>query len=242
MRSVLTVIWRLLAFIGKELVETVRRPGAIVSLIVGPFLIMALFGAGFSGIRRPLDTIVVAPASSELPADPADYQALAGPALHIDSVVQDRAAAETRLRAGEVDVLVVAPDDPEAAFRAGKRSTIDIVVDAVDPVRRELRHHPRLGARERRQSPIIERAVEEGQGYALQAGDAQAASIPPRRGRRADRIAAREPRRPCANRDLVLRTGRPCADPAAPRGHARLDVPRPVNARVASWSSSGSHP
>src|SRR4029079_12399977 len=172
MRSVLTVIWRLLAFIGKELVETVRRPGAIVSLIVVPFVIMALFGAGFSGIRRPLDTIVVAPASSELPADPADYQALAGTPLHIDSVVQDRAAAEARLRAGEVDVLVVAPDDPEAAFRAGKRSTIDIVVDAVDPV--EENYATILGsalasAVNRR---IIERAVEEGQGYALQAGDA----------------------------------------------------------------------
>ena len=179
MRPILTVIWRLLAFVGKELVETVRRPGAIVSLILGPFLIMALFGAGFSGIRRPLDTIVVAPASSELPADPADYQALAGPALHIDSVVQDRAAAEARLRAGEVDVLVVAPDDPEAGFRAGKRSTIDIVVDAVDPV--EENYATILGsalasAVNRR---IIERAVEEGQGYALQAGDAQAASIPP---------------------------------------------------------------
>jgi ABC-2 type transport system permease protein len=134
MRSILTVVWRLLAFVGKELVETIRRPGAIVSLILGPFLIMTVFGAGFSGIRRPLDTIVVAPASSELPAEPAEYQALAGPALHIDSVVQDRAAAEARLRAGEVDLLVVAPEDPAAAFRAGKRSTIDIVVDAVDPV------------------------------------------------------------------------------------------------------------
>ena len=69
MRSILTVVWRLLAFVGKELVETIRRPGAIVSLVLGPFLIMAVFGAGFSGIRRPLETIVVSPASSELPAD-----------------------------------------------------------------------------------------------------------------------------------------------------------------------------
>ena len=38
MRAILTVIWRLLAFIGKELVETIRRPGAIVSLVLGPFL------------------------------------------------------------------------------------------------------------------------------------------------------------------------------------------------------------
>ncbi len=179
MRPILTVIWRLLAFVGKELVETVRRPGAIISLILGPFLIMAVFGAGFTGYRRPLETIVVAPATSELPADPASYQELAGPALTIDSVVQDRAAAEARLRAGEVDMVVVAPEDPEAAFRAGQRSTIEIVVDAVDPVAENyatILGSTLSSAVNRR---IIERAVEEGQGYALEAGDAQAAKIPP---------------------------------------------------------------
>jgi ABC-2 type transport system permease protein len=63
MHAPLAVLWRILAFVGKELVETIRRPGAIVSLVLGPFLIMALFGVGFDGIRRPLETIVVAPAS-----------------------------------------------------------------------------------------------------------------------------------------------------------------------------------
>ena len=79
MRVVLRIIWRLLAFVGKELVETLRRPGAIVSLILGPFLIMAVFGAGSNGIRRQLETIVVVPASSELPGESTDYQELAGP-------------------------------------------------------------------------------------------------------------------------------------------------------------------
>ena len=46
MHAPLAVIWRLLAFVGKELIETIRRPGALVSLVLGPFLIMAVFGAG----------------------------------------------------------------------------------------------------------------------------------------------------------------------------------------------------
>ena len=54
MHAPLAVVWRLLAFVGKELIETVRRPGALVSLVLGPFLIMAIFGVGFSGVRRPL--------------------------------------------------------------------------------------------------------------------------------------------------------------------------------------------
>ena len=184
MRVILTVIWRLLAFIGKELVETIRRPGAIVSLVLGPFLIMAIFGLGFNGIRRPLETIVVIPGDSQLPTNVADYQELAGPALHVADVVPDRAAAESRLDAGDVDVIVIAPQDPDAAFREGQRSTIEIVVDEVDPV--DENYATILGSTlaDAVNQRIIEQAVEEGQGYAIQAGNAEAAAIP------ADVIAA----------------------------------------------------
>jgi ABC-2 type transport system permease protein len=184
MRAILKVIWRLLAFVGKELVETIRRPGAIVSLVLGPFLIMAIFGLGFNGIRRPLETIVVVPADSQLPTNAADYQQLAGPALHEAEVVPDRATAEARLKAGSVDVIVVAPQDPDAAFREGQRSTIEVVVDEVDPV--DENYATILGSTlaDAVNQRIIEQAVEEGQGYAIQAGNAEAAAIP------ADVIAA----------------------------------------------------
>jgi ABC-2 type transport system permease protein len=184
MRFILTVIWRLLAFVGKELVETVRRPGALVSLVLGPFLIMAIFGLGFNGVRRPLETIVVVPAESQLPTNVADYQQLAGPALHIAEVVPDRATAEARVKAGDIDVIVIAPQDPDAAFRDGQRSTIEVVVDEVDPV--DENYATILGSTlaDAVNQRIIEQAVEEGQGYAIQAGNAEAAAIP------ADVIAA----------------------------------------------------
>ena len=179
MRTILTTIWRLLAFVGKELVETVRRPGAIVSLVVGPFLIMAVFGLGFSGIRRPLETIVVIPPASQLPATEADYQELAGPALHIAGVVQDRTEAEAKLRAGDIDLVVVAPEDPEGTFRAGKRSTIAIVVDEVDPVAENYATILGGALADAVNRQIIEQAVEEGQGYAVQAGEEAVAALSP---------------------------------------------------------------
>lgn len=179
MHAPLAVIWRLLAFVGKELVETIRRPGAIVSLVLGPFLIMAVFGAGFSGIRRPLETVIVAQATSQLPAEPAAYQELSGPALHIADVTQDRSAAEALLRAGSVDVVIVAPEDPEATFRAGQRSIIEILVDEVDPVDENYARFLGGTLADAVNRRIIERAVEEGQGYALAAGEAAASQIPP---------------------------------------------------------------
>ena len=112
MRPFFGVVVRLLAFVGKEIIETLRRPGAILSLILGPFLIMAVFGLGYSGVKRPLETVVVAPATSGLPGDVQTYQDLAGGGLHISQVTQDRAAAEALLEGGNVDVVIIAPDDP----------------------------------------------------------------------------------------------------------------------------------
>ena len=40
---------RTTSFLGKDVIETVRRPGALFSLIFGPFIIMGLFGIGYSG-------------------------------------------------------------------------------------------------------------------------------------------------------------------------------------------------
>ena len=72
--SLFKMLTRILAIVGKELVSVVRRPGALLSLVLGPFLIMALFGVGYSGFRRPLDTIVVIPANTGLSTDPKTYQ------------------------------------------------------------------------------------------------------------------------------------------------------------------------
>ena len=58
------VVTRLLAFIGRELVEVRRRPGALVSLVFGPFLVMAIFGLGYNGYKKPLPTLVVIPPES----------------------------------------------------------------------------------------------------------------------------------------------------------------------------------
>ena len=179
MHAPLAVIWRLLAFVGKELIETIRRPGALVSLVLGPFLIMAVFGAGFSGVRRPLETLIVVPDTSGLSTDTAQYQQLAGPPLHIAEVLSDRAMAEAQLLAGQVDVVVVAPADPEAAFRAGQRSVIEVLVDQTDPVEENYASVLAHTLADAVNQQLIERAVEEGTGYVVEAGEAAAAAIPP---------------------------------------------------------------
>jgi ABC-2 type transport system permease protein len=110
---------RILAFVGKELVEVVRRPGALASLILGPFIVMAIFGAGYSGYRRPLDTVVVVPPESGLPTDVEAYGEISGAGLEVTEVTTDEASADQRLAERTVDVVLVAPGDVEERFRAG---------------------------------------------------------------------------------------------------------------------------
>lgn len=179
MRPLLAIVIRLLAFVGKELVETIRRPGAIVSLVLGPFLIMGLFGIGYSGVKRPLETVIVAPPSSGLSADAASYQELAGGGLHIVEVTPDRATGEARLASGAADVVIIAPEDPDAAFRAGQQTVIEVKVDTVDPVAINYAGFLAAGLASEVNRTLIERAASEGQGYALAAGNPEAAAIPP---------------------------------------------------------------
>jgi ABC-2 type transport system permease protein len=176
---------RILTIVGKELVSIVRRPGALISLVLGPFLIMALFGVGYSGYRRALDTIVVLPPDSGLPTDIETYQKVAGEGLKIDLVTSDEAAAMDQLTQQLVDVVIVAPANVKEAFEAGKRSLIDVRVNLTDPVAASYNVFLARGLEAAINRQIIQQAVAETQSYAISQGAGEvAAQIP------ADVIAA----------------------------------------------------
>ena len=178
MRALTTTLLRLLALVGKELVEVIRRPGALLSLVLGPFLIMAVFGLGYSGERRPLETVVVIPATAGLPTDVQTYQDLAGGGLHVQAVTEDKSAAEAGLNNGSVDVVVVAPPDAEQQFRAGKQSVIGVLVNTVDPIRANYAGFLASNLANAVNQTIIAQAVKETEGY-ISASDPSAAAIPP---------------------------------------------------------------
>ncbi len=172
---------RILAIVGKELVSVVRRPGALVSLVLGPFLIMALFGLGYSGFRRPLDTIVVIPDGSGLPTDVKSYQDVAGEGLQIRAVTPDETSAMADLAAQRVDVVVVAPRDIQANFKAGKRTQVEVRVNLTDPVEGGYAIFLARGLEAAVNRQILETAVKQTEGYAIQNGASpnDVSQIPP---------------------------------------------------------------
>ena len=170
---------RILALVGKEIVEVLRRPGAVLSLILGPFLILAAFGFGYQGVKRDLQAIVVIEAASQLPSDVETYRELTVRGISVVDVVDDRAAAEARLRAGEVDIVIVPPADPLASLEAGLQAEVAVLTDLTDPVESNY-----AGFLAETMSAAINREIyrlgaEEGEAYAIRIGGRDLTNISP---------------------------------------------------------------
>ena len=169
---------RIFAQVRKELIQVRRRPGAFISLVLGPFLIMAIFGLGYTGVRTPLNTVVVIPTSMSLPRDPAFYQQLAGPALNVLRVDATPEQARNELAAQQLDLVVVAPADAADKFRSGQQAQIDVDYNSVDPIQAGYASFLAGVLDQQINEQIVRAAVTEGQSYIL--GDASSPiRVPP---------------------------------------------------------------
>ena len=113
----------------------VRRPGALLSMVLGPFLIMGLFGLGYDSSISSFQAELIVPASSGLSTNPADYQAFVPPGAHLQSVGTDAAAAEAALRNQTVDVVVFVPAGIASTFAHGQQSTIRVEYNLINPAK-----------------------------------------------------------------------------------------------------------
>lgn len=129
------VLTRLLAFVGKELIEVVRRPGALFSLILGPFLIMALFGLGYNNTLNNIRAMLVVDPASGLSKNMTDYGSFYVPGADLIGVVTDAAAARTALKDHTIDVVILVPPDVVANFKAGQQTTIKVEYDLISPAK-----------------------------------------------------------------------------------------------------------
>ena len=173
------LVVRIMSIVGKEIVEVFRRPGAVLSLILGPFLILAAFGFGYQGIKRDLQAIVVIQPESQLPSDLETYRGLGVRGVNVVDIVQDRASAEQRLKAGEVDVVIVPPADPLASVEAGQQAELLVLTDLTDPVEANYAGFlaETMSAAVNRE--IFKQAAEEGQAYAITLGGHDLSDVPP---------------------------------------------------------------
>ncbi|HEX9043892.1 MAG TPA: ABC transporter permease [Candidatus Limnocylindrales bacterium] len=177
--SLLKLLVRILAFTGKEVVETMRRPGAIVSLIVGPFLILLAFGLSYNGVHRVLNAVIVVPPGSGLPTDPGSYRAFQTQGVQVTQVMSDEGAARAELDSGKADMVIVAPEDPKTTLAQGRQATIRVEYSVVDPIRAANADYLARQVSDEVNRQVIKQAAAQGETQGAANGVAGANAIPP---------------------------------------------------------------
>lgn len=126
---------RIVGFIRKELFSVLRQPRLLLTLVVGPFLILLIFGLGYREDPAPFRTLLVLGSDeARLAANGEDLGDAFGRGIDLRGTTTDLDAARRRLDEGEVDMLIVAPERPLASIRAGERANFRVIHEEVDPV------------------------------------------------------------------------------------------------------------
>jgi ABC-2 type transport system permease protein len=100
------------SFFRKEIFEILRQPRLVATLVLGPFLILFIFGIGYRAQSRTLRTLFVAQPNSPIAAqDIQQYGKSVGSVLIYAGVTGDQKEALDRLNRGQVDLVIVEPGD-----------------------------------------------------------------------------------------------------------------------------------
>ncbi len=131
-------IWRFIvrtsAFVGKELMEVIRQTPLILTLVLGPFLVLLLFGVGYSNEARPLRTLFYMQDD-----DPFLRQQIEsnveniGPQLVYLGITNDEQEAIRRLNQGDTDLIVAIPANAMQSLRNNEQVTVTLYHDEIDP-------------------------------------------------------------------------------------------------------------
>lgn len=122
------------SFFRKEIFDVLRQPRLILTLVFGPFIILFLFGVGYHNVARPLRTWFVAPEGSPFAQDLSEYVNNMGSELSFAGVSTSKADALSRLARGEVDLVIVAPQNAYQTVMANQQAVCTIYYNDIDPV------------------------------------------------------------------------------------------------------------
>jgi ABC-2 type transport system permease protein len=152
------------AFFTKEISEVVRQPRLILTLIVGPFLILLLFGLGYQNSYPPVRTLYVVAPDDTFGKQLEEYMKEIGSVLSYQGSVATTDDALQQLRDRKVDLVVVAPKDPATILETKKQIPFEFYFNEVDPLQSDhIQYIAQLMVSVLNRN-LIEQAVAEGQG------------------------------------------------------------------------------
>jgi ABC-2 type transport system permease protein len=134
LRNLLGAPIRVSAFVGKEIYEILREPRLVLTLILGPFLILLLFGIGFRNQSRQFRTLFVAPEGDPLSRQIQAFGTSLDSQIQFVGVTPDEAAAKEKLRRNEVDLVIVLPVNALESIRNNQQAVFTLYHNELDPL------------------------------------------------------------------------------------------------------------
>ncbi|HEY1012285.1 MAG TPA: ABC transporter permease, partial [Herpetosiphonaceae bacterium] len=130
---------RLISFFAKEVNEVRRQPILLAGLILGPFLILSLFGLGYTGERPTLRTALVVPEGRFSDEQLKDVIGRIGPTFQVqpEHVFTEEEPAMAALRQGRIDVVEVLPAAATDVYSSGQQLDVRITYNQIDPMLRD---------------------------------------------------------------------------------------------------------
>jgi len=122
------------SFFRKEIFEILRQPRLVATLVLGPFLILFIFGIGYRSQSRALRTLFVAQPNSTLAQDIQQNKKSMGSWLIYAGVTGDQKEALDRLNRGQVDLIIVEPEDAYNTIKNNQQAIFTLYDHEIDPV------------------------------------------------------------------------------------------------------------
>jgi ABC-2 type transport system permease protein len=130
----MTTLIRISAFVRKEAAEFLRQPRLLFTLVIGPFIVLLVFGAGLRDHDPPLRTLFVAPEDQDLASEVEEFVRGQSDRLIVEGIIPDQGPALRQLREGTIDLIVVFPSEVEETVRSGEQAVIRLYHNQIDPV------------------------------------------------------------------------------------------------------------
>jgi ABC-2 type transport system permease protein len=125
---------RTLAFVRKDVVEIIRQPQLLLGVILGPFVLLLVFGASLGDLAPELETVVVVQRDSALFNVFQQFRFNPSGRFEISEVTPDREDALERLRNGSIDIVLALPTEPQQTIRRGEPAEAILYHNFIDPL------------------------------------------------------------------------------------------------------------
>jgi ABC-2 type transport system permease protein len=124
---------RISSFLGKELTEIFRQPRLILTMVLGPFLIMFLFGLAYPDQSRSMRTTFVVANPDAFSEEMGLFTKAYNSTIINQGVETDKNLALSQLALNQTDLVIVIPDAPFETIQNNQQATLEIYHNEVDP-------------------------------------------------------------------------------------------------------------